>query len=95
MEYLMSKEVQEILVSKLGWPSMRSDANGKVEDWQKPYFDAITKALEVAEPRPNVTYWATVDKALNEAYKAIVIDGKDIKETLDKYHGVIEEAKNK
>lgn len=95
IEYLLSKEVQETLVSKLGWPSSRSDANGKVEDWQKPYFDAVSKALASAEPRPNVTYWADVDKALNEAYKAITIDGKDVKETLDKYHSILEEAKEK
>lgn len=94
VDYLMSKEVQETLVSKLGWPSMRSDANGKVEEWQKPYFDAISKALESAEPRPNVTYWATVDKSLNEAYKEIVIDGKDVKATLDKYSQTIQDAKN-
>lgn len=91
-DHLMSKEVQEILVSKLGWPSMRSDANGKVEEWQKPYFDAVSKALESAEPRPNVTYWATVDKSLNEAYKAITVDGKDVKATLDHYAGVIKAA---
>ncbi|MFZ5354516.1 MAG: extracellular solute-binding protein [Bacillota bacterium] len=93
MEHLMSKEVQEILVSKLGWPSMRNDANGKVEEWQKPYFDVVTKALEVAEPRPNVPYWTEVDKALNGAYREIVLEGKDVKATLDKYHETLEAAK--
>ena len=95
MKYLMSKEVQETLVSKLAWPSSRSDAYGTVEAWQKPYFEAIGKALQHAEARPNVSYWADVDKALNEALKAIVIDGKDVKQTLDHYHGVIEAAKKK
>jgi trehalose transport system substrate-binding protein len=94
-EYLLSKEVQEKLVSKLAWPSARNDAYGTVEEWQKPYFEAINKAMEVAEPRPNLAYWADVDKALNEALKAIVIDNQDIKQTLDKYHDVIEKAKNK
>ncbi|MCX7902922.1 MAG: extracellular solute-binding protein [Caloramator sp.] len=95
IEYLMSKEVQEKLASKLGWPSARTDAYGQVEDWQKPYFDAINEAMKVAEPRPNLVYWADVDKALNDALKEIVIDGKDVKATLDKYHQKIEEAKQK
>lgn len=94
-EHLMSKEVQETLVAKLAWPSSRSDANGKVADWQKPYFDAINAAMATTEPRPNVTYWADVEKASNDAFREIVIEGKDVKATLDKYHGVIEAAKKK
>ncbi|MDK2794511.1 MAG: trehalose transport system substrate-binding protein [Caldanaerobacter sp.] len=93
MEYLMSKEVQEKLVTKLGWPSMRSDAYGKVAEWQKPYFEAINEALKHAEPRPNLVYWADVDKAINGALREIIFEGKDIKTTLDKYHNMIEEAK--
>jgi len=95
MEYLMSKEVQEILVSKLAWPSCRSDAYGQVEEWQQPYFAAVNKALAASEPRPNVTYWADVDKALNDAFKEIVIEGKPVKPTLDKYHNILEAAKKK
>lgn len=91
----MSKEVQETLVSKLAWPSSRSDANGKVADWQKPYFEAINEAMKVTEPRPNITWWADLEKALNDAFREIVIEGKDVKPTLDKYAGVISAAKNK
>lgn len=93
MQYLMSKEVQEKLVTKLGWPSMRSDAYGKVENWQKPYFEAVNEALKHAEPRPNLVYWADVDKAINGALREIIFEGKDIKSTLDKYHNMIEQAK--
>jgi trehalose transport system substrate-binding protein len=93
MEHLMSKEVQETLVAKLAWPSSRSDANGKVADWQKPYFEAINAAMATTEPRPNVTYWATVEKALNDAFREAVIEGKDVKATLDKYAAVIAAAK--
>jgi trehalose transport system substrate-binding protein len=93
MKFLMSKETQEILVTEMGWPSCRTDAYGKVEEWQKPYFDAVNKALQVAEPRPNVVYWDTVDKALNDALREIAIEGKDVKKTLDKYAKVIKDAK--
>jgi trehalose transport system substrate-binding protein len=95
IEYLMSKDVQETLTSKLAWPSSRTDAYGKVADWQKPYFDAINKAMESAEPRPNVTYWATVEKATTDAYRESVIEGKDVKATLDKYAAVIAAAAKK
>jgi len=95
MKFLMSKETQEILVTEMGWPSSRTDAYGKVEDWQKPYFEAIKEAIKVSEPRPNVTYWDTVDKALNDALREIAIEGKDVKTTLDKYAKIISDAKNK
>ncbi len=95
MEHLMSKEVQETLVTKLAWPSSRSDAYGKVADWQKPYFAAINEAMKVTEPRPNITWWADLEKALNDAFREIVIEGKEVKPTLDKYAGVIEAAKQK
>lgn len=91
-EYLMSKEVQETLAAKLAWPSYRTDAYAKVQDWQKPYFEAINAAMQVAEPRPNIRYWAAVDKALNDAFREIVIEGKDVKATLDKYSAAIAQA---
>lgn len=90
--YLMSKDVQEILVSKLAWPAVRSDAYGHVTDWQKPYFEAIKEALEKAEPRGNVDYWPTVEKALLDAYRDIVVQGKDVDATLDHYASVIQSA---
>lgn len=91
-EHLMSREVQEILAAKLAWPSYRSDAYAKVEDWQKPYFEAINAAMAAAEPRPNLVYWETVDKSLNDAFREIVIEGKPVQETLDKYSAIIEKA---
>ncbi|WP_069650042.1 sugar ABC transporter substrate-binding protein [Caloranaerobacter ferrireducens] len=93
MQFLMSKETQELLVTEMGWPSCRTDAYGKVEEWQKPYFEAVKEALKVSQPRPNVTYWDTVDKALNDAFREIVIEGKDVKATLDKYAKAIADAK--
>lgn len=95
MEFLMSKEVQEIFCSEIGWAPIRNDAIGTMEDWQKPYFEEVLKALEYAEPRPIVNYWSDVDKAINDAFVEIVIDGnKDVQGVLDKYHANIEAAKN-
>lgn len=92
-EYLMSKDVQETLVSKLAWPSVRTDAYGKVADWQKPYFDAVNQALQNSTPRGNVKYWPAVNQALLDAFKDVVQNGKPVKETLDVYAKKIADAK--
>ncbi|AGB41494.1 ABC-type sugar transport system, periplasmic component [Halobacteroides halobius DSM 5150] len=93
IKYLMSKKVQKQLVTKLAWPSSRTDAYGEVPKWQKPYFEAVKEAMKYAEPRPNVPYWATVSRALNSAFKEIVLNDAPVEETLDKYHQVIQNAK--
>lgn len=95
IEFLMSKEVQEIFCAEIGWAPIRSDAIGTIEDWQKPYFEEVINALEYAEPRPIVNYWSDVDKAINDAFVEIVVEGnKDVQGVLDKYHANIEAAKN-
>jgi trehalose transport system substrate-binding protein len=84
-QYLMSKEVQKIFVADLGWPPIRSDAISEIQEWQKPFFRAVTKALEYGYYRPPIIGWSAVDKYVNRAFKEIVIEGKDVKENLDRY----------
>lgn len=91
-KYFMSKDVQALLTAKLGWPAIRSDAFGTVEDWQKPYFDVVNKALGMAKPRPNLTYWGKVETILGDAFDDIVTNGKDVKSTLSDYQGKIDQA---
>ncbi|UFJ39590.1 extracellular solute-binding protein [Brevibacillus humidisoli] len=93
-EYLMSKPVQELLVSQLAWPAVRSDAYGLVQGYQKPYFEAIKSALDKAEPRGNVPYWADAEKVYLEAFQKAVIDGADVKTTLDEAAQKLEEIRN-
>lgn len=96
IEFMMSKEAQEILTSKNGWSPIRPDALGAIEEWQKPFMEAINETMQYAEPRPIVSYWSDVDKAINDAYNEIVVNGgKDIQGILDKYHETIEAAKAK
>ena len=92
-EYLISRPVQEKLLLGLGWPPCRRDAYRVVSGWREPYFRAVAEALSRSEPRPNVRYWAEVDKALNGAYREIVLEGKEVKRTLEKYHSILEKAK--
>lgn len=94
LEYLMSETVQNTLFEKLGWAPARTDAFGEIEEWQKPFIADVQEALNYAQARPIVPYWSDVDKAINDAFKDIVIDGKeDVKGILDSYHEQIEAAK--
>lgn len=96
IEFMMSREAQEILTSKNGWSPIRKDALGAIDEWQKPYMEAINEAMQYAEPRPVVSYWSDVDKAINDAYNEIVVNGgKDIQGILDQYHADIEAARVK
>ena len=92
MRYLMSKPVQESLVSALGWPSCRSDAYGTIESLQTPYFAAVQEALGHAHPRPHVPKWSKVDRVLNGAFREVIYEGKPVQATLDRYHLQLQEA---
>lgn len=81
----MTLPVQEELTARNGWASMRSDALGQVEEWQQPYFETVTEALELTRPRPNVTYWTDVENILTNAFNDIVTSESDVAETLDRY----------
>ena len=93
--FLVTKEIQEILVTKNAWPACREDAYGTIAAWQKPYFEAVNEALNWAEPRPIVHYWSDVDKAINDSFRAIVIDGGDVKTNLDKFAANIAAGREK
>lgn len=93
IRYLLSKPVQELLVAEMGWPSARRDAYGRVKAWQAPYFKAVLRALEHAEPRPNVLYWATVNRALSEAFREVVLEGKAPGPVLKRYGKMLEDAR--
>lgn len=82
-EFLMSKPVQELLVSELAWPAVRSDAYGLVKGYQVPYFEAIKSALDHAEPRGNVPYWQDAETIYLDAFQKAIINGEDVKTTLD------------
>jgi trehalose transport system substrate-binding protein len=95
MRYLMSKPVQETLVANLAWPSFRTDAYGTVQAWQAPYFAVIQETLPHAVPRPQVPYWAQVDRAVTGAFRDIVYDGQPVQATLDRYHRQLQQAQQR
>jgi trehalose transport system substrate-binding protein len=95
MRYLMSKPVQESLVSALGWPSFRSDTYGTIEPWQAPYFAAVQEALGHAHPKPRVPNWVEVDRALSGAFREIVYEGQPVQAVLNRYHDQLQQAQKR
>lgn len=95
IRYLQSKEVQETLVSELGWPSVRSDAYGTLPDWMKLHSRSVDQALKFGVFRKNVPYWNDFVKYINEAFVEIVTRGAPVKRTLDFYHNQLETAKQR
>jgi trehalose transport system substrate-binding protein len=95
MRYLMSKSIQESLVSALGWPSFRSDAYGTIESWQTPYFAAVQEALRLAHPKPHVPNWAEVSRALSGAFREIVYKGQPVQAALDRYHRQLQQVQKR
>jgi len=92
-EFLMSKDTQSQLLTKLGWPPMRTDAFGSVPEWQKPYFDAVQAALKNVDARPNVAYWEDVSRSMNDAFRDVVQQKQPAKATLDRYAAALQKAK--
>jgi len=92
-DFLMSKDTQGTLLSKLGWPPMRTDAFGSVPDWQTEYFQAVQQALKSVDARPNVAYWDDASRAMNDAFRDVVQQKQPTKDTLDKYAAAIQRAK--
>jgi trehalose transport system substrate-binding protein len=85
IKHLQSKEIQETLVSELGWPSIRTDAYAQVEPWMKPHYDSVMKAMRAGVFRKNVPYWNQYEKLANEAFIKIVVRGEPVKQTLNAY----------
>ncbi len=85
IKHLQSKEIQELLVSELGWPSIRTDAYTRVEPWMKPHYDSVNQAMRHGIYRKNAAYWNEYEKLVNEAFVSIVIRGEPVKPALNRY----------
>lgn len=93
IKFMESKDTQETLMKKNGWPSFRSDVLGEQTGWQKPYYEATSEALKVAQPLPNSTTWVQAVQLINEASKKILLQNAPVKATLDDYGKQIQALK--
>lgn len=72
IRHLQSREVQEILATGLGWPTIRDDAKGAVEAWLRPHVAAVQAALRHGIFRATVPYWAEYERIASEAAERIL-----------------------
>jgi trehalose transport system substrate-binding protein len=72
IRHLQSQAVQEILSSRLGWPTIRGDAAGTVEPWQQPHVAAIQEAMRHGIFRANIPYWAGYERITSEAVERVL-----------------------
>lgn len=70
--HLQSREVQQLLASRLGWPTIRADATGVVEPWLRPHVEAVEAAMRHGIFRVNVPYWAAYERVVSEAVERIL-----------------------
>jgi trehalose transport system substrate-binding protein len=84
--FLMSREAQQVLVARNGWPSVRADAYATVPEEQRGTSHAIQAALADGWVRPDVRYWADASEAMNEAIRRILEKGEAPRPVLDSLH---------
>lgn len=72
IRHLQSREVQEVLASRLGWPTIRADAGGAAEPWMRPHVAAVQEAMRHGVFRENVPYWAEYERIASEAVERIL-----------------------
>ncbi|HEX9900513.1 MAG TPA: extracellular solute-binding protein [Candidatus Methylomirabilis sp.] len=72
IRHLQSREVQAVLASRLGWPTIRADAAGAVEPWLRPHVAAVQEAMGHGVFRANVPYWAEYERIASEAVERIL-----------------------
>jgi trehalose transport system substrate-binding protein len=89
IKFLESKEAQEILAAKNGWPNVRGDALGQLDPAKLDEFQAVNDALKYGILRPNIPYMDDLLNVMIEAYDRIVNNGEDAQTVLDELHGDI------
>ena len=82
IRHLQSQETQEILASRLGWPTIRADVTGMVDAWLRPYVASIREAMRYGIFRVNVPYWAEYERVATEAVDRIVWRAEAVEDVL-------------
>jgi trehalose transport system substrate-binding protein len=82
IRHLQSREIQERLASRLGWPTIRADAVGAVESWMRPHVAAVQDAMRHGVFRKNVPYWAEYERLASEAVERVLWRKEAVDEAL-------------
>ena len=93
INYLESREAQEILAAENGWPNVRGDALGQISADRQEEFQAVNDALAYGILRPNIPYMEDLLNLMIEAYDRIVNNGEDAQTVLDELALQLEDIK--
>ncbi len=81
-QHLQSREVQDILASRLGWPTIRGDTKEVTEAWLRPHVAVVQAALRHGVFRAHVPYWAEYERIVSEAAERIIWRNEPVEEVL-------------
>jgi trehalose transport system substrate-binding protein len=82
IQHLQSREVQDILASRLGWPTIRGDTKEVTEAWLRPHVAVVQAALRHGVFRAHVPYWAEYERITSEAAERIIWRRESVEEVL-------------
>ncbi len=82
IHHLQSREAQDILASRLGWPTIRADTKEVAEAWLRPHVTVVQEAMRHGVFRAHVPYWAEYERIVSEAAERIIWRRESVEEVL-------------
>jgi trehalose transport system substrate-binding protein len=82
IHHLQSREAQDILASRLGWPPIRGDTKEVTEAWLRPHVAVVQAALRHGVFRAHVPYWAEYERIVSEAAERIIWRNEPVEKVL-------------
>jgi trehalose transport system substrate-binding protein len=79
---MQSREVQEILVQRLGWPSVRTDVDVHADAWLQPHYAVVQEAPSHGIFRKHISLWTAYERIVSQAVQRILWRHEAPKEVL-------------
>jgi trehalose transport system substrate-binding protein len=72
IRHMQSREVQEILAKRLGWPSVRTDVDVPADAGLQPHDASVQEALRHGIFRKHIHLWTAYERLVSEAVNRIL-----------------------
>jgi trehalose transport system substrate-binding protein len=69
---MQSREVQEMLVRRLGWPSVRTDVNDQADARLQPHYAVVQEALSHGIFRKHISLWTAYERIVSQAVQRVL-----------------------
>ena len=79
---MQSREVQEVLVRRLGWPSVRTDVDVHADAGLQPDYAVVQEALRHGIFRKHIHLWTAYERIVSQAVRRILWHHETPKEVL-------------